>query len=698
MFWLVLATGCAASRPPNEQAGADRPWMNRSLPSEQRAELLVQRMTLDEKISQIHMMDVRDNPREVAGIPRLGIPPFKVTNGPLGAGPGDSRQPQPATALPAALALAASWDPVVAQEFGKVAGQEVAELGEDLIEGPGLNIARVPENGRNFEYFGEDPFLAGYMAVAEVRAIQKQGVIAEVKHFAANSQETNRKTVNEIIDERTLREIYLPAFEAAVKQGGAGAVMAAYPSVNGQFCSENTHLLKDILRGDWGFKGFVQSDYTATTNGVLAAEAGLDLAMKPDHYSAEIKTAIADGRVSESDIDVMVTRRFIEMFHFGMFDHARTPKPIPAKQDGAISRSIAEQCAVLLKNRANLLPLDAKTIRSIAVIGPYAGAAMTGGGGSSQVKPLYTVTPVDGIKHLVGANVIVTHVSGTNVEAAAAMARAADLAVVMVGNKDREGRDRPNLSLPENQDALVTAVAAANPRTIVILKTGGAVLMPWLAQVRSILEVWYPGEEDGNVVADLLFGKANPSGKLPVTFPQTATEVPASTPEQYPGVNGNVIYSEKLLVGYRWYDAENVEPLFPFGYGLSYTTFKLDKLSVSLFSEKSGVQVSCDVKNTGTRAGAEVVQVYVAAPSDAGEPPKQLKGFAKVSLKPGQTRRVTVALNPRAFSIWNTSAARWVLAPGQHGIFVGTSSRDLPLQASVTIPQLPVASVRMSKE
>jgi beta-glucosidase len=672
--------------------------MNQSLAPERRAALLVQRMTLDEKISQIHMMNVRDHPREVAGVARLGVPPFKVTNGPLGAGPGDSRGPQPATALPAALALAASWDPALAQEFGVVAGKEVADRGEDLIEGPGLNIARVPQNGRNFEYFGEDPFLSARMGVAEVRAIQQQGVMAEVKHFSANSQENNRKTINETIDERTLREIYLPTFEAAVKNGDAAAVMAAYPSVNGEFCSENTHLLQDILRGDWGFKGFVQSDYTGTTNGVLAALAGLDLAMKPDHYSAEIKTAIADGQVPESAVDTMVARRFTQMFRFGLFDHVRTPKPIPAKPDGAISRSIAEQSAVLLKNRDGLLPLDAKALHSIAVIGPYAGAAMTGGGGSSQVKPLYTVSPVDGLKRLVGADVIVTYDSGTNAEAAVAMAKAADVVLVMVGNKDKEGRDRPNLSLPDKQDALVATVANANPRTIVILKTGGAVLMPWLDQVPSVLEVWFPGEEDGNVVADLVFGKVNPSGKLPVTFPKTESEVPASTPEQYPGVNGNAVYSEKLLVGYRWYDAKNVEPLFPFGFGLSYTTFKVDKLSVSTFSEKNGVKVSFNVSNTGQRAGAEVVQVYVAAPPDAGEPPRQLKGFAKANLKPGRTRRVTVTLGARAFSIWDIKAGRWVLAPGQHEILVGTSSRDLPLHAIVTIPSLPIATVKTTKE
>jgi len=662
------------------------PWMNQSLPPGERAELLVRRMTLDEKISQVHMVDTKEHPREVAGVPRLGIPPFKITNGPLGAGPGDTKPALPATALPAALALAASWNTNLAREFGEIAGKEVADHGDDLIEGPALNITRVPQNGRNFEYFGEDPFLSGQMGVAEVEAIQQQGVIAEIKHFDANSQETDRKGINEIIDERTLREIYLPAFETVVKEADPGAVMAAYPSVNGEFCCRNTHLLKDILRGDWGFKGFVQSDYTATTNAVQCALAGLDLAMKPDHYSGELKTAIIDGKVPKAGLDAMVERRFTQMFKFGMFDHTRTPQLIPAKEDGAVARSIAEQCAVLLKNNGDTLPLDTNTIHSIAIIGPYANVASTGGGGSSAVKPLYTVTPLDGIKHRLGTNVVVTFNNGTNVAAAAAMAKSADVALVIVGNKDSEGHDRPNLLLPYKQDALISAVAAANPKTIVVLKTGGPVLMPWLDQVPAILEAWYPGEEDGNVVAALLFGDVNPSGKLPMTFPKTESQVPASSPEQYPGVNGTAIYSERMLVGYRWYDARNVEPLFPFGFGLSYSTFALTNLGVTPFSAEGNVVVSLDVTNTGSRAGAEVVQVYVAAPPDAGEPPKQLKGFSKVELKPGETGHVTVTLDRRAFSIWSLKAGQWVLAPGVHQILVGTSSRDLPLHSTVTIP------------
>src|SRR5690348_6091953 len=341
---------------------SQRPWMNKSLPPEKRAELLVKAMTLDEKISQIHMRDLPEFPREVISIGRLGLPTFKISNGPLGAGPGDSRQPQPATAFPAALALAATWEPSLAERFGRTAAGEIGSRGEHLWEAPGLNITRVPHNGRNFEYFGEDPFLAARIGVAAVKGAQAIGIIAEPKHYAANNQERDRKTVNEVIDERTLREIYLPAFEAVVKEGDAGAIMTAYPSINGQFGVENVHLLKDILRGEWEFKGFVQSDYTATRNAIASATAGLDLSMKPDHYSDEMKAAVQSGQVPEAAVDSMLLRRFSVMFRIGWFDHPAVPSPIPARRNGATARSIAEESAVLLKNSHALLPLDASRL------------------------------------------------------------------------------------------------------------------------------------------------------------------------------------------------------------------------------------------------------------------------------------------------------------------------------------------------
>jgi beta-glucosidase len=682
---LLSMPALAQSTAPANSPSNDRPWMDQSLTPRNRAELLVHAMTLDEKISQIHMRDVHDFPREVVGIERLGIPAFKISNGPAGAGPGDSRKPQPATALPAALAVAASWNPHLAETFGRIAAQEVASRGEHLLEAPGLNITRVPQNGRNFEYFGEDPFLSGRMGIAEVHGIQSAGIIAEPKHYDANNQEHDRKTINEVIDERTLREIYLPAFEATVKEANPGAIMCAYPSVNGQFNCENVHLLKEVLRGEWGFEGFVQSDYTATRNAVANATAGLDLAMKPDHYDAEMKAAIENGQVPESTLNTMLLRRFAVMFRLGWFDHPPTPGPIPAQKNGAIARQIAEQSAVLLKNSGHLLPLSPAHLRSIALIGPYAGAAHTGGGGSSHVAPLYTVTPSEGLQKVAGPGVHITYNDGADPQAAATLAKSAEVAVIMVGNKDHEGADRPNLSLPDQQDQLVSAVAAVNPRTIVVLKTGGPVLMPWLGQVPAVLEAWYPGEEDGNVVADLLFGNANPSGRLPMTFPKAEDETPAHTPQQYPGVNGTAIYSEKLEVGYRWYDSQKVSPLFPFGFGLSYTTFTFDHLRV-LPPATGKVTVSFDITNTGERDGEEVAQVYVVSPTSAGEPPKQLRGFTKVSLRPRETQHIILTLDPRSFSVWNTDTKGWTQTPGTYQILVGQSSRDLPLHANLHIP------------
>jgi beta-glucosidase len=690
IFASIALSICSLALFPIRAAWADapkgRPWMDTSLAPEARARLLVAQMTLDEKILQIHMLNTKAHPREVAAIPRLGIPAFKITNGPVGAGPGDFARATPATALPAAIALAASWDPTLADTYGTLIGQEVADLGEQILEGPGVNITRNPQNGRNFEYFGEDPFLSARMAVPEIKAIQNQGVIAEVKHYAANNQETDRKTVNEIIDERTLREIYLPAFEASITEAHADAVMAAYPSVDGHFCSENSHLLQDILRSDWGFQGFVQSDYTGTRSATGAARAGLDLSMRADFYSAGIKTAIANHEIPESLIDQMLIRRYAMMFQLGQFDHPFTPKPIPAKEDGAVARQIADQCVVLLKNDNNILPLDASQIHTIALIGPYASTANTGGGGSSAVKPLYTVLPLDGIKHRAGSNVNVVFEDGRNLKTAVDAAKGADVVLVMLGNKDSEGKDRPNLDLPPNQNALVSAIAAANSHTIVVLKTAGPVLMPWLNSVPAVLQAWYPGEEDGNVVADIVFGDVNPSGKLPMTFPVSLSDIPAHTRQQYPGINLTAVYSEKLEVGYRWYDAQNITPLFPFGFGLSYTTFNVANLTVSAPSPDDSVQVGVDITNTGQRAGADVVQIYAASPVSAGEPPKQLKGFEKVTLQPNQTQHVTLTLDARAFSIWDVNANKWTVAPGDYQILAGDSSRNVPLHAPVTIP------------
>lgn len=654
---------------------------------EERAAAVVAQMTLDEKITELHGVQDADHRRFVPGIPRLGIPPLRVTNGPAGVGPGDDPSQPAATALPAPISLAASFDPSIARQYGAVTGIETGDLAHNLLEGPDVNIARVPVNGRTFEGYGEDPYLASQIGVPNIEGIQSKGIIAEVKHYAANNQETNRFSVNEIINDRTLHEIYLPHFEAAVKDGHAGTVMCAYNKVNGPYACENDYLLRDVLRGQWGFDGFVQSDFGAAHSTAASAMAGMDLEMPTGpFYGDAMKQAVQSGQVSMQTVDTLLKRRFATMIRFGLFDRPLTKSPIPTAEHGKFARSAAEAGTVLLKNNSAQLPLNAAALHSVAVIGPYAGAAKIGGGGSSKVVPAYTVKPVDGIKNRVGPGVNVSYADGSDPAAAAALAHSADVAVVMVGDNETEGSDRPNLALSGNQDQLVESVAAANPHTVVVVKSGGPVLMPWIDQVPATVEAWYPGEEDGNAVASVLFGDVNPSGKLPISFPRKDADTPAHTPEQYPGVNNTATYSEGLKVGYRWYDAEGIAPLFPFGYGLSYTTFAYSNLDVSPRLNPNGqVTATADVTNTGRRAGSEVAQVYVADPSTAGEPPKQLKGFQKVTLQPGETKHLTFKLDQSAFSIWDSAAQQWTTVHGRYGVFVGGSSRDLPLQGTVTV-------------
>ena len=658
-----------------------------------RAREIVSKMTLQEKIQELHGIRDADHFRYVPPIPRLGVPELRIANGPAGVGPAGAGPQPPATALPAPIALAATWDVDLARRYGVVIGEEARDLGNGLLEGPDVNIARVPQNGRTFEAFGEDPFLVARTAVGVVQGIQSQGVIANVKHYAANNQETDRLTINEIVSERALREIYLPAFEASVREGRAASIMGAYNKVNGSFMCENAALLNDVLKREWGFDGFVTSDFGAVHSTVPSALAGLDLEMPTGKYfDAALEKAVESGKVPVSVIDDKLVRRFRTMMKLGVFDRPPQPKPIAAQKDGREALKIAEEGMVLLKNAGEALPLDPARLHSIAVIGPYAAKAMTGGGGSSHVVPLYTVDPVAGIQKRVGSKIGVTLVDGRDISKAEAAAKVADVAVVMVGDRETEGRDH-GLGLGGNQDALVRAVAAANPRTIVVLKTGSAIFMPWLDGVPAVLEAWYPGQEDGDAVAAVLFGDVNPSGKLPLSFPKQVADLPASTPEQFPGVGGVAEYSEGVFVGYRHFDARDIEPLFPFGYGLSYTTFAYKNLAVSpeVAAVKKGngraVTVELDVTNSGRRPGEEVVQVYLGLPATQAvpQPTKQLKGFAKVSLGPGQTRRVRVNLDGRALAYWNADLHDWSVLPGTYRVLVGSSSRDIRLQGSFVV-------------
>jgi beta-glucosidase len=645
-----------------------------------RAVAIVAKMTLDEKISQLHGIKTSTEYRTVPAISRLGIPKLLLTNGPAGVSTGGVTQPS-ATALPAPIALAASWDLRQATAYGDLAAQEVRSVGRNVLEGPTVNIARVPVNGRTFEGYGEDPYLAGQFAVGDIKAIQARNVLANVKHYFGNNQEANRFSVNDAIDERTMREIYLPAFEAAVKDGHSATVMCAYPKINGTFNCENPLVLNNILKKEWGFDGFVFSDFGAVHSTVASANAGLDLETPTGKYfnATDLKAALNNGSIKIATIDEKLVRRYTKMIEFGLFDNPPQTSPIPAQAHGAVARKLAEEGMVLLKNTGNLLPLSSTSISSIALIGKD--TAKTGGGGSSHVKPLYTVKPSDGLRSRAGSGVTVTTSDGSDTTAAANAARKAGVAIVMVEDSEAEGTDRPNLSLSGNQDALVSAVAAANPKTIVVSKTGGPILMPWLAQVPAVLQAWYPGEEDGNAVADVLFGKFNPSGKLPITFPRRETDVPANTPAQYPGTSGTAHYSEGIFVGYRHYDTKNLTPLFPFGYGLSYTLFAYANLKIT------GMTVEADVTNTGTRTGADIAELYVGSPSSPAVPeaPQELEGFQKILLTPGQTGHVTFTLNPRSFSHWDTASHSWKVTAGTYRILVGNSSRGQQLAGTVQL-------------
>ncbi len=653
------------------------------------AKKIVAQMTLQEKVSQVH----GSGNRQLNGIPRLGVPQYNFSNGPAGLGNGGKGHEGPATAIPAPISLAATFDPQMGTAYGNICGIEAADFSCNMIEAPCINIARVPEGGRAFEGYGEDPFLVGRIAVAVIEAVQAQGVNAEAKHFVANNQEDHRGTNDSVIDERTLREIYLPAFEASVKEGHVDAVMSAYNHLNGIYCSENKFLLTDILRTDWGFEGYVTSDFGAVHSTVPTALSGLDAEMPTGQFLGGLDKAVNAGQVPVTQVEDMIVRRFARMMYRGNWHDPLPNKPIPMKEDGAISRQIADAGMVLLKNQGNILPLRAG-MRSIALIGPGALKAKTGGGGSSQVKAIYTVDPQTGLQERAGATVTVTLDDGKDAQKAAELARTADVAIVMLKDDESEGHDHP-ITFKPNDNALVEAVAAANPKTIVVLKTGSAITMPWIDHVPAVLEAWYPGEEDGHAVADILFGDVNPSGKLPMTFPVQASDQPAQVEE-----GQEVHYTEGIFVGYRYYDAKQVKPLFPFGYGLSYTTFKYDNLAVSPATASFPppgsypgptpqlIGVDFDVTNSGAVAGAEVAQVYVGKPTLPGglqEPPDWLKGFQKIKLTPGQKGHVHIDLNARAFSYWDVAAHSWKIAPGTYKILVGSSSRDIRLQGAVIL-------------
>ncbi|MEW1862526.1 discoidin domain-containing protein [Streptomyces sp. NPDC088194] len=677
--------------PPSRPAPGDCPWVNSTAPAATRVAQLMGQMSLDEKVAMLHGTDSPDYIGKIIGNPSLCVPDVNFEDGPAGVGDGLGG----VTQMPSGLVSAATFDTAYEQDYGTAVGQEFAAKGVNVALGPTVNMVRDPRWGRAFETFGEDPYLSGQMGAADVQGIQGQGVMAEVKHAAAYNIEQPAGTID--VDARTLQEIYLPAFQTAIEQGGAASVMCAYSNVNNVPSCQNPDILNKPLYQQAGFTGFVTSDWGAIHSTVDSANAGLAVEMPGGYYYADyLIQAVQDGQVSQATVDTMVSRVLTQMFRFGMFDKAPSGSKTaivttPAHAQVALKGD--EEGTVLLKNNG-ILPLSTSSTKSVAVIGQDAGpGAQTIGGGSGTVTSAGTYTPIIGIQdRLQGTGTSVTYNDGTDQSSAAALAKSSDVAIVFASdNYGHEEADNTSLNLPNDQDALISAVAAANPHTIVVLNDNAAILMPWLDQVAGVFEGFYDGQEWGEAIAALLFGDANPSGHLPVTFPTSLAQVPANTTAQWPGTDGKVEYSEGLDIGYRWYDAKNVAPLFPFGYGLSYTDFAFSDLHVGAISG-SRATVTATVTNTGSRAGAEVAQLYVGDPGAAGEPPHQLKGFQRISLAPGASGTVTFTVSTRDLASWDTGSGTWTAAAGNYQILVGDSSRNLPLTGTLSLPSTVTAA------
>jgi beta-glucosidase len=796
----ITAAGAAA----RSAARNTCPWVTSTAPISQRVAQLMSNMSLSNEISMVEGHGT-SNPYVfyTPAIAALCIPAFGLEDGPAGVADGLTG----VTQLPAGAALAATWDPSLAAQYGQVIGAEELGKGASVNLGPTVNIDRDPRWGRSFEALSEDPFLNSALDVAEIRGVQGQDVMSQVKHFDAYNQETYRNTPADdvIVSNRAQHEIYMPSFYSAVTQANAASVMCAYSVVNGNFSCNNSFLNNEVLRQEWGFPGFVTSDYAAlhSTQGALE---GTDMEQPENtYYGSALKAAIQNGTIPRSALNTMVQRILTQMFQYNLFSQPRTGSTsatVTTPADVAAATTVAEAGTTLLKNAGGVLPLPASGGGTIAVIGPSASASPTyAGGGSAYVIPSGTVTPLAGVQAAAGSGTNVVYQQGlptdtslpaipasnlspaysstpsggsytgtltapetgtyvlalTNpcgcytstylslngqkildnpstppvhtysaavqltagqqytlsisgqssqllwgtpsalapgINAAVSAAKSASTAVVVVSDDtESEATDRPSLSLPSAQDELVQAVAAANPRTVVVVNAGAPVAMPWLAQAAAVLDAWYPGQTSGTSLASVLFGQTDPGGHLPVTFPASLSQVPASTTAQFPGNGSQVQYSEGIDVGYRWYDTNNVTPAFPFGFGLSYTQFTFSNLQVSpgTVDGTQDVQVTATVTNTGQRAGSDVAQLYLGDPSASGEPPRQLAGFQRVDLAPGASAQVSFTVTPQEESWWDESANGWTQTEGTYNVYVGDSSAlsGLPLQSTFTMAATP---------
>lgn len=705
-------------------------YLDETRPIDERVEDALSRMTLDEKIAMLHAQSKFSS----AGVPRLGIPEIWTTDGPHGIRPevlwDEWRQAgwtnDSCTAFPALTCLAATWSPDMASLYGRSIGEEARYRKKDMLLGPGVNIYRTPLNGRNFEYMGEDPYLAATMVVPYIKGVQSNGVAACVKHFALNNHEVNRHTTNAVVDDRALYEIYLPAFRAAVEDGGAWAVMGSYNLYKGIHASHNHHLLNDILKGEWGFDGVVVSDWGGAHNTDEAITGGLDIefgtgAEYDNYYLAKpYLERIKDGRVGTVELDDKV-RRILRLAFRTNMDTRRPFGALCSPGHVAAARRIGEEGIVLLKNEGGVLPVDTERVKKIAVIGENAVKMMTVGGGSSSLKAKYEISPLEGIRRRFGDKAEVIYARGyvgdTSGEAdgvttgqnlkdsrtaaelvdeAVKAAAEADLVIFVGGlnkspHQDCEDTDRAGLGLPYGQDELIGALAKVNKNLVVVNISGNAVAMPWIKSVPAVVQAWYLGSECGNALASVLSGDVNPSGKLPMTFPVTLTDVGAHSEGEYPGTpradGSNIVdcnYGEGIFVGYR----RDIKPLFAFGHGLSYTTFDYGKPSISAdkMATDGSIKVTVPVTNTGSRRGAEVVQLYISdLKSSLPRPVKELKDFNKVALEPGETVEVEFEITPDKLAYFDDRRHEWVAEPGEFRALIGSSSADIRRSVSFSL-------------
>lgn len=692
------------------------PWSNATLPVETRIALLLKAMTREEKLTLVFGYYATDFPPKgskappearygsagyVPGIPRLGIPAQWQTDAGAGVATQHSSPiKRERTGLPSGLAIAASWNPTLARDAGAMIGAEAHASGFNVMLAGGVNLMRDPRNGRNFEYGGEDPLLAGTIVGAQIAGIQSEHVISTVKHFAFNDQETGRKHSSVTLADAAARQSDLLAFEFAIERGKPGSVMCAYNRVDTVYACESGYLLTDVLRRDWGYTGYVMSDWGATHSTVAAANAGLDQQSgipfdDAPYFGKPLAEALADGRVSAARLDEMAGRILRAMFTTGVIDHPVQERPIDFAAHARIAQQVAEEAIVLLRNERALLPLST-TVKKIAVIGGHADKGVLSGGGSSQVYPVggnavpgiaptswpgpvvyNPSSPLDAIRRL-APNAVISFASGDDPAAAAELARNSDVAIVFATQWATESKDT-TIELANGQDDLIARVGATNPRTVVVLETGGPVLMPWIDKVGAVIAAWYPGAAGGEAIARLLFGVSNPSGHLPASFPRAMDQLVRPGPIDPLGLldedKADIVYSEGAAVGYKWFDRQKLTPLFAFGHGLGYTDFAYDRLMARANGPR--ITASFTVRNVGKRAGKAVPQIYIAPVAGGWEAPKRLGGWDKTLLAPGASRRLTVTIDPRLVATFDSTARQWRVAPGDYRVSLGAAADDM---------------------